>query len=211
VARHTRKSRVRRKVIGIGTAAISTLGLAGVAALGFGGSAQAVPTAIRAELRDANGADLGDARLEQQDDGSVLIRLNVAGLTPGFHALHIHTAGKCETDPLLPPGTFNAALGHFNPSGGNHGAHAGDLPVLLADNSGNAYLKLSTTTFQMADLFDPDGSAVVIHAGPDNYANVPPRYVLGTTLASGPDGITLSNGDAGGRIACGVLAQPAAP
>jgi Cu-Zn family superoxide dismutase len=216
---------MRRGIVAIGTAAVSTLGLVGVVALGFGGSAQAAPTTIRAQLYDTSGEEKGVARLEQQDDGSVLIRVNATGLTRGFHGLHIHTFGKCETTPTVPPAppvTFDQAGGHFDsPPGANHGFHAGDLPVLLADGSGNAYLRLTTSAFTLADLFDLNGSALIIHAGPDNFGNIPTRYVQQATLAPvtdgtavtpsgvvGPDGTTLSNGDSGPRFACAVLAAP---
>ena len=55
----------------------------------------------------------------------------------------------------------------------------------------------------LADLTDDDGSAVMIHASRDNYANIPERYV-----AAGPDEMTLNTGDAGGRIACGPVEGP---
>jgi superoxide dismutase, Cu-Zn family len=75
---------------------------------------------------------------------------------------------------------------------------------------------LTTSAFELAGLFDLDGSALIIHAGPDNFGNVPTRYVQAATLipdgtvagVPGPDTTTLSNGDSGPRFACAVLAAP---
>jgi superoxide dismutase, Cu-Zn family len=79
-----------------------------------------------------------------------------------------------------------------------HGAHAGDLPSLLVTEDGEATLATATDRFSIADLRDADGSAVMVHSGADNFANIPARY-------GGPDQETLSTGDAGSRLACGVV------
>jgi Cu-Zn family superoxide dismutase len=68
-----------------------------------------------------------------------------------------------------------------------------------ADGTGEARFK--TDRFAVADLIDADGSALIVHAAPDNYANIPTRYV------AVPDATTLATGDAGGRVACGVVEQ----
>ena len=117
------------------------------------------------------------------------------GLEPGYHAFHIHSVGNCEHDGDSP---FSSAAGHFNPDGTTHGAHAGDLPSLYAMDNGGAGLIFITNAFTVEDLLDDDGSAFVIHAGRDNFANIPDRY--GT-----PDDATLGAGDAGSRVACGVI------
>ena len=69
----------------------------------------------------------------------------------------------------------------------------------MVNADGKAKAKFKTDRFRVADLFDADGSAVIIHANPDNYANIPTRYV------ATPDTATLATGDAGARIACGVV------
>jgi Cu-Zn family superoxide dismutase len=104
----------------------------------------------------------------------------------------VHTTGRCDAS------TFATAGGHFNPSGAAHNAHAGDLPSLLVNANGRATLATATDRFSLADLRDADGSAVMVHSGPDNFANIPPRY--GT-----PDQATLDTGDSGSRVACGVV------
>jgi superoxide dismutase, Cu-Zn family len=145
-----------------------------------------------ARLVDAGGARVGRVSFEQRGNGPVQISARVRGLPPGFHGFHVHTTGRCD-----PPG-FTTAGGHLNPGGTPHGAHAGDLPSLLVRADGRATLATTTDRFTLADLRDADGSAVMVHSGPDNFANIPPRY--GT-----PDQETLATGDAGARVACGVV------
>ena len=121
----------------------------------------------------------------------VQVRSNL--LPPGFHGFHVHTVGEC-----IPP--FTTAGGHFNLGGLTHKNHTGDLPVLLVNADGTAKAKFKTDRFRAADLFDADGSAVIIHANPDNYANIPTdRY------DPDPDATTLMTGDAGARIVCGIV------
>jgi Cu-Zn family superoxide dismutase len=144
-------------------------------------------------LRNAAGAVIGEAKFEQERNG-VEVRIKVQGLTPGFHGFHIHTIGNCT------PGDFTSAGGHYNPSGEGHGHHAGDLPLLLVNPDGRGEARFRIASFQVGQLFDADGSALIIHAGADNYANIPSRYA-----ASGPDATTLATGDAGARVACGTV------
>jgi Cu-Zn family superoxide dismutase len=97
-------------------------------------------------------------------------------------------------------GDFLSAGGHLGAGAADHGEHAGDLPVLYVDRSGAGSLTTVTDALTRSDLTDDDGSAVMVHAGRDNYANVPERYAPG-----GPDEMTRNTGDAGGRIACGPV------
>jgi Cu/Zn superoxide dismutase len=78
--------------------------------------------------------------------------------------------------------------------------HEGDLPSLLVKRNGTATLRATTDRFTLGDLRDRDGSAVMVHAGADNYANIPPRYA-----PTGPDQETLDTGDSGDRVACGRI------
>ena len=75
------------------------------------------------------------------------------------------------------------------------------MSSLLVKRNGTATLRLTTDRFTIADLRDADGSAVMVHAGADNFANIPPRYAPG-----GPDQATLDTGDSGARVACGEIA-----
>ncbi|MBI2089332.1 MAG: superoxide dismutase family protein [Deltaproteobacteria bacterium] len=154
---------------------------------------QARAQTAKADLRNAKGEKVGALTLTQEMDG-VKVAVEASNLPPGFHGFHIHAVGKCE-----PP--FTSAGGHFNPGGQNHPHHAGDLPNLLVNADGKASAVLKTARFKVADLFDADGSALIIHADPDNHANIASRY------RPDPDQATLSTGDAGGRIACGVISK----
>jgi len=164
----------------------------------------------KAVLRKVDGTELvevGVAKLNKED-GRVFVRVKVHDLPPGFHGFHVHETGTCT-----PPG-FTSAGFHFDPSvpsgvggGTPHPNEAGDLPVLLVNADGTGEARFKTDRFAVADLFDADGSALIIHVSPDNYANIPARY-RGSPPAATPtavDQATLNTGDAGGRIACGVV------
>jgi Cu-Zn family superoxide dismutase len=185
------------------TRRVRTLGvIVSVALLGLGlqVAARADGVTARAVLKDAGGNTVGVVRLSQEED-AVLVRAVAESLPAGFHGFHVHSKGECT-----PP--FTSALGHFNPGGTTHGAHAGDMPVLLVMDDGTAALRFKTDRFDVADLFDTDGSAIIVHALADNYANIPTRYHSHTEDTLGPDSATLATGDAGGRIACGVMEEP---
>jgi Cu-Zn family superoxide dismutase len=146
-----------------------------------------------ARLVDADGQKVGRVVLvERRHRDVVTVLARVRGLPPGFHGFHVHTTGRCE-----PPG-FTTAGGHLNPSGATHGSHAGDLPSLLVTARGHGLLATATDRFTLEDLRDADGAAIMVHSGADNFANIPPRY-------GQPDQETRDTGDAGSRLACGVV------
>jgi Cu-Zn family superoxide dismutase len=143
----------------------------------------------KALLKSGEGKDVGSAELTQTPAG-VVIRLAVKGLPAGEHAFHVHGVGKCE-----PP--FTSAGGHFNPSGKKHGMmaaegyHAGDMPNLHIPTSGEIVVEVLNAAITLEkgkpnSLFGPDGTALIIHAGKDDYKTDP-------------------TGEAGGRIACGII------
>lgn len=154
---------------------------------------QANAQTAKAEVRNAKGEMVGTLTLAQEPDG-VRLTVELSNLPPGFHGFHIHAVGKCEAP-------FTSAAGHFNPAAQTHAHHAGDLPNLLVNVDGRAFLMVKTARFKLEELFDADGSAIIIHADPDNHANIPARY------RPDPDASTLATGDAGGRIACGVIGK----
>jgi Cu-Zn family superoxide dismutase len=154
--------------------------------------AEAGVVRARAHLRDVENRHVGSAILTQRGN-EVQVTVKTRGLTPGFHGFHIHAVGLCEAP-------FTSAGGHFDLPGNTHPAHSGDMPVLLINEDGTGAATFETDRFGVGDLFDADGSAIIIHAGPDNYANIPARY-----SATGPDEATLATGDAGARAACGVI------
>jgi Cu-Zn family superoxide dismutase len=158
-----------------------------------GGSSSHEGEQARATLRSAAGIEVGTVKLEQEGD-TVRLKVKVeSGVSPGFHGFHVHAVGTCVAP-------FTSAGGHYNPGGATHRNHAGDLPVLYVDADGEAEARIGTDRFALGDLFDADGSAFILHAGPDNYANIPTdRY------DPDPDATTLATGDAGSRFACGVI------
>jgi len=177
-------------------AALAVLAVSGSYLQGGSSNPVAEASAVRAQvsLRDAEHTRVGSAKLTQRG-GEVLVSVTTRGLTPGFHGFHIHAVGVCEAP-------FTSAGGHFNLPGNPHPAHSGDMPVLLINTDGTGEARFETDRFGISDLFDADGSAIIIHAGPDNYANIPARYA-----ASGPDEMTLATGDSGARAACGVIRE----
>lgn len=153
----------------------------------------------QAPVRSTEGVELGRVHLTERL-GGVHVRASFDGLPAGgFHGFHIHGTGACDPD-------FGAAGGHHNPDEDPHAHHAGDLPVLLATDDGRAVADFVTDRITIEGLLDDDGSAFIIHAAPDNYANIPLRYA-----PDGPDEMTLATGDAGARIGCGVVEPSAGP
>lgn len=160
----------------------------------------ATPTAdARAVLRGQAGTPMGHITFRQVG-ARVRVNAYVTGLTPSseFHGFHIHANGACAGDFVASAG------GHWNPAGATHGDHQGDLPVLYADAKGVARATYTTDAFTVAQMLGDDGGvSVIVHAGRDNYANIPDRYT--TAEGAGPDATTKATGDAGGRSACGVV------
>ena len=170
-----------------------------------------------ARLKDAEGNFVGVVRFRYEGD-EVEVEADVKNVEPAdeFHGFHVHTTGKCDPDAVDPATgntvPFFSAGGHFNPGGEVHGEHAGDFPVLLVQSDGHAEEEFDTDRFRLGQLFDDDGSAVIVHAGRDNYANIPAttptgaeRYHSHTEDVFGPDSMTKATGDAGARFACGVV------
>ena len=176
---------------------ISLLALAAVAGT-LGACASAPSTSNRiasatASIISASGEIRGTAELWQDRDNVVHVDVQVTGMSPGPHGIHIHAIGQCDGSGAT---AFASAGAHFNPLGRQHGLdnsagpHAGDAPnfTVAADGTGRA--SVTTDRVSLTDgstsLFDADGSAIVIHAAAD-------------------DQISQPAGNAGARIACGVV------
>lgn len=160
-----------------------------------------------ANVQNADGEELGTVEFSEAGDGqdAMSVKVELSGLEPGYYGLHVHANGVCETDSEAPDdpsetGDFLSAGGHLGGDDAEHPDHAGDLPSLLVMESGEANMTFQTDRLTTENLTDEDGSALMIHSDADNYANIPERYA-----AEGPDEDTLSTGDAGSRLACGVI------
>jgi superoxide dismutase, Cu-Zn family len=153
----------------------------------------------RATLLTKTGTSVGEVIFTQQDGGKTTVTVKVHDLPPGFHGFHVHTVGKCDGSTETP---FSSAGGHFNPGKQMHPGHAGDLPALLIMQGGAGEMTITTDRFTVEQLLSNEGgTSMIVHAGPDNYANIPDRY------QPPPDSMTTATGDSGGRIACGVITK----
>lgn len=196
--RMIQRTRDARRLSAIGAVALALVVLIPGSASGSGSDTNVA----QAILRDANGATVGRVVLTSTGN-SVIVAAHATGLTAGFHGFHVHAVGQCVAP-------FTTAGGHHNPGGTGHGDHAGDMPVLLAQQSGTANSVVQTDRFTLASLMDADGSAIIVHADRDNLAHIPARYTStppGLPAVPGPDAATLNTGDAGARFACGVITR----
>lgn len=173
---------------------------------GEGGQSLVVP------MKDASGAQVATATFDFSA-GYATVTVETTGtgkLTPGFHGVHIHAAGKCEPNSVAPaggaPGDFLSAGAHFQAPG--HSAHpaSGDLTSLQVRQDGSAKMVTTTDAFTEDDLLAGAKTAIIIHADADNFANIPPERYNQVNGTPGPDEMTMATGDAGKRVACGVIA-----
>jgi len=143
----------------------------------------------KADLLNAKGAPVGTATFSEKANG-VQLDLKVSNLPPGLHGFHIHAVGRCQAPD------FASAGPHFNPEGKQHGwdnpqgHHLGDLQNLNVGPDGKAKIRILVPGVTLGEgptsLFHEGGTALIIHAKPD-------------------DGKTDPAGNAGPRIACGVV------
>lgn len=150
-----------------------------------------------ADLAGADGRPRGRVTFVEAG-GKVTVEGRLTDLPPGFHGFHVHAVGKCESG--TPP--FTSAGGHLVIGDQAHPVHAGDQPVVLVLADRTAEIRFTTDRYKLADVLTAEGRAVMVHANPDNYGNVPTRY------APEVDAMTKATGDASDRIACGVVKRP---
>ena len=159
---------------------------AAVVALGASASNAQETAGATAEMQNLEGQSVGQVQLRDSPNG-VIVSGELTGLPEGAHGFHIHAVGACE-----PP--FQSAGGHFNPDDRQHGVenpqgmHAGDLPNIHVPASGELTVEHFAVGLSLDDLFDDDGSSMMVHANADDYASDPA-------------------GNAGDRIACGVVSR----
>ncbi len=180
---------------------------------GGGGEGQAAPSGekLTAQLKNAGGTTVATADFAFSS-GYVTVTVKSTGsgqLAPGFHGLHIHSVGKCEASSVAPtggePGDFNSAGGHFQAPGHSGHPASGDLTSLQVREDGTAELVTTTDAFTAEDLEAGAKTSIIIHEKADNFANIPPERYQQTNGTPPPDQTTLATGDAGKRVACGVI------
>lgn len=182
----------------------------GEGATGAGENAPAGQT-FTTQLRLADGTQVATADVDFADGyATVTVKTTQPGkLAPGFHGMHFHQTGKCEANSVAPtggaPGDFNSAGGHWQVAGRSGHPASGDLPSLQVREDGSALLVTTTDAFTAEEFTEGGGRAIIIHEKADNFANIPPERYQQVNGAPPPDEITLSTGDAGKRVACGVL------
>ena len=171
------------RVLSVGTAAVIGVAVVGTALSSSAGAGDGGANHAMATIVDVSGATSGFARFTEDAQGRVHVNVKVAGLTPGLHGIHVHGVGACGPD-------FNGAGAHHNPLGLPHGEHAGDLPNLVVNVVGQGHLNATVENFTLSagstGAFDPNGSAIIVHALPDDF-------------------VTQPTGGSGARVACGVI------
>ncbi len=145
-----------------------------------------IPTKAQAVLNPTEGNEVHGTVTFMATDKGVLVAVDVDGLTPGKHGFHIHEKGDCNS----PDGS--AAGGHFNPHSMEHGSpedatrHDGDMGNIIADVKGHAHLEYIDPKISLVGEHTVIGRSVIVHAGEDDFKTQP-------------------TGNAGARVACGVI------
>ncbi|KAK8541909.1 hypothetical protein V6N12_014529 [Hibiscus sabdariffa] len=133
----------------------------------------------------------GTVFFTQEGDGPTTVTGNISGLKPGLHGFHVHALGD-TTNGCMSTGP------HFNPAGKEHGApedanrHAGDLGNVTVGDDGCASFSIIDKQIPLTGPNSIIGRAVVVHADPDD-------------LGKGGHELSKSTGNAGGRVACGII------
>jgi len=193
------------------------LSMAMAAALGVGiiivtTTADAHNQSANASLATADGVNIGSVEFKTNHHHTdVRVHLEGAPGLDAFHGFHIHandvtTNGEgCVADPSAAPATwFQSADGHFNPTGQTHSHHVGDMPSVYVNPDGSVDPRFQIDRITPSEL---NGKVVILHAGADNFANIPlgngpTQYTANSDAATAA---TTKTGNAGDRIACGAI------
>jgi len=171
----------------------------------------AVAPSITAHLKAPDGTHVATATFEFNNGYATVTIVTTANgvLTPGFHDVHVHQVGKCEPNSVAPTGgtlgDFLSAGDHFQAPGHTGEPASGALPSLQVRKDGSGTLVTTTDAFAMDDLLTGQKTAIIIHAGAENFANAASGRNSQTNGTPGPSDMTMSAGDAGKRVACGVI------
>lgn len=173
--------------------------------------ASASGNSLSTRLKTPDGAEVATATFEF-NNGYVTVTVQTTEasmLSPGFHGLHIHSVGKCEPNSAAPAGgasgDFLSAGGHLQVSGHSEHPQSGDLTSLQVREDGSGLLVTTTDAFTRDDLLTGEKTSIIIHADDDNFGNIPADRYTQVNGTPGPDQTTLTTGDAGKRLACGVI------
>jgi len=130
-----------------------------------GGGAAGAAT-LTAGLQAVDGADAGTVSFAEQD-GGVQVTIDVEGLAPGYHGVHVHAVGKCEPESVAPtggaPGAFLSAGPHLQVEGSTSVPESGDLVSVVVHEDGTATTTVTTNAFTLEDLQGEEGTSVVVH------------------------------------------------
>jgi superoxide dismutase, Cu-Zn family len=201
----------------VAVAAVLAAPFAVVSSVALPTASQASEFAAATTLRAADGTVLGRVHFLVKADKTVVhARLSMPSTiatSDAFHGFHVHANSDpangdgCVADPNAASNTwFVSADGHLtdveNPAA--HGAHLGDMPSLLVNADGTADLVFTTQRLEVGEL---KNRVVIVHAGPDNFNNVPvgPGADQYTPNSSAATDKTTATGNAGDRIGCGVI------
>ena len=156
---------------------------------------QTRPHKIDVNIKNTDGDSLGKIKMEEKV-GGIQLKIDLTGLPPGEHGMHIHDKGSCK------PPDFLSAGDHYNPDKKEHGllnpkgSHAGDLPNLVVGEDGKAKVDFIAKGISFGEgkstLYTKDGTSIVIHENPD-------------------DGMSQPAGGSGERIACGEITKNKQP
>jgi Cu-Zn family superoxide dismutase len=156
--------------------------------LGACASMSSGPSATATLAPTSGSTAAGTVQLTQLGDGGVRVQVDLTGVPAGVHGFHIHEKGDCGDNG-------NAAGGHYNPMATPHGApeadphHAGDFGNVTADAGGNVHTTFTTRSITVEEgPMTAIGHAIILHANPDDLTTQP-------------------SGNAGPRIACGVVTR----